>query len=141
MRLSKRRWASSQQLQIPREGNSDDRRVVTQNWESTRLLLRDDEMGFSFHITTIYAGTETEMCYRNHLESVYCISGEGEIEDLGTGQVHPIRPGTIYILNEHDHHILRAATELTMACVFNPPLHGQEVHDETGAYPLTAGAA
>ncbi len=27
-----------------------------------------------------------------------------------------------------------------MACVFNPPLHGKEVHDETGAYPLEAEA-
>ena len=38
------------------------RRVVTSNWESTRLLLKSDRMGFSFHITTIYAGTETPMC-------------------------------------------------------------------------------
>ena len=27
---------------------------------------------------------------------------------------------------------------MTMACVFNPPLNGREVHDETGAYPLEA---
>jgi L-ectoine synthase len=25
-----------------------------------------------------------------------------------------------------------------MACTFNPPLNGREVHDETGAYPLEA---
>jgi L-ectoine synthase len=114
------------------------RRVVTQNWESTRLLLKDDRMGFSFHITTIYAGTETPMCYRNHLESVYCIAGEGEVETVADGKRYPIRPGTIYILDQHDEHILRAKTELTMACVFNPPLNGKEVHDETGAYPLEA---
>ena len=24
------------------------------NWDSTRLLLKEDQMGFSFHITTIY---------------------------------------------------------------------------------------
>ena len=113
-----------------------DRRVVTENWESARLLLRDDKMGFSFHITTIYAGTETPMCYRNHLESVYCISGEGEVETLEDGRIYPLRPGTIYILDKHDRHVLRANTEMKMACVFNPPLHGKEVHDETGAYPL-----
>ena len=45
-------------------------------------------MGFSFHITTIYAGAELPMHYKNHLECVYCISGEGSIEDLATGQVH-----------------------------------------------------
>ena len=28
------------------------------NWDSVRLLLKDDNMGFSFHITTIYAGAD-----------------------------------------------------------------------------------
>ena len=32
------------------------RNVVTDGWESARLLLKDDAMGFSFHITTLYAG-------------------------------------------------------------------------------------
>ena len=117
-----------------------DRRVVTENWESTRLLLKGDGMGFSFHITTIYAGTETKMWYQNHLESVYCISGNGQIESLEDGSVHPITPGTIYALDRNDRHVLRASSELKLACVFNPPLNGLEVHDETGAYPLEAEA-
>jgi L-ectoine synthase len=29
---------------------------------------------------------------------------------------------------------------MTLACVFNPPLNGLEVHDESGAYPLQAEA-
>lgn len=114
------------------------RRVVTEQWESTRLLLKEDGMGFSFHITTIYAGADVPMCYSNHLESVYCISGEGEVEDKADGSVHPIRPGTVYALDRHDSHVLRARTEMVMACVFNPPLNGREVHDATGAYPLEA---
>jgi L-ectoine synthase len=116
------------------------RRVVSKNWESTRLLLADDCMGFSFHITTIYAGTVTEMCYRHHLESVYCLSGRGELGNLDDGTVHAIEPGTIYILDRHDHHVLHAHTEMKMACVFNPPLTGQEVHDESGAYPAAIAA-
>lgn len=124
-----------------KEARSTDRRVVTDNWESTRLLLKNDNMGFSFHITTIYAGTETPMCYRHHLESVYCVAGQGEVECVADGKVYPIGPGTIYILDKHDEHILRARTEMTMACVFNPPLNGREVHDDTGAYPLEAAAA
>ena len=118
------------------EGMSSDRRVTTNNWESTRLILQDDGMGYSFHITTIYAGTATEMEYRNHLETVYCLQGEGEITSLADGKTFPITPGTVYALDQHDRHILRAATEMKMACVFNPPLIGGEVHDETGAYPL-----
>jgi L-ectoine synthase len=120
------------------EANTTRRRVVSKGWESTRLLLKDDAMGFSFHITTIYAGAELPMHYKNHLECVYCISGEGSIEDLATGQVHEIRPGVMYALNDHDRHILRGRTEMVMACVFNPPVTGREVHDETGAYPLEA---
>lgn len=120
------------------EARNSDRRVTTDNWESVRLLLRDDDMGFSFHITTIFAGTETNIWYKNHLESVYCISGEGEVETTEDGKVYPIRPGTIYILDQHDKHILRASKDMQLACVFNPPLSGKEVHDEDGVYPLEA---
>jgi L-ectoine synthase len=120
------------------------RRVVTQNWESVRLLLKNDEMGFSFHITTIYANTETPIWYKNHLEAVYCIAGEGEIEvlvDGGVGsRIYPIRPGTLYALDAHDRHRLRASSNLTLACVFNPALNGKEVHDASGAYPIEADA-
>ncbi len=116
------------------------RRIATETWESTRMLLKDDQMGFSFHITTIYADTETHIWYQNHLESVYCISGEGEIETLADGKVYPIKPGTLYILDKHDEHLLRGFSEMQMACVFNPPLNGKEVHDDKGVYPLEAEA-
>lgn len=115
-----------------------ERRVVSSGWESTRLLLKNDGMGFSFHITTIYAGASLELHYQNHLESVYCMSGEGELVDLADGHVYPIRAGTIYALDQHDKHVLRAAVEMKMACVFNPPLHGKEVHNTQGAYELHA---
>lgn len=106
------------------------------NWTSHRLLLRKDGMGFSMHDTIIRAGTETRMWYKNHLEAVYCVAGTGTIEDLETGAVHHIEDGTIYALDKHDRHIVRAVTDLRLVCVFNPPLTGQEVHDEEGAYPL-----
>jgi L-ectoine synthase len=116
------------------------RRIVSPdgNWESTRLLLKDDNMGFSFHITTIYAGVDFRMHYQNHLESVFCISGKGEVESLADGKRYPIAEGTIYILDQHDEHILRAHEEMKMACVFNPPLTGKEVHNPEGAYELDA---
>lgn len=124
------------------EAEQTERRIVdpNNNWESTRLLLKDDKMGFSFHITTIYEGADFQMHYQNHLESVYCMSGEGEVETLSDGKVYPIKPGTVYILNEHDKHILRATKEMKMACVFNPPVIGNEVHNKDGAYELTAEA-
>lgn len=122
------------------DANQSSRRIVSPegNWESTRLLLKEDQMGFSFHITTIYEGADFQMHYQNHLESVYCISGEGEVESLDDGKKYPIAPGTIYILDKHDKHVLRATTEMKMACVFNPPLNGKEVHNANGAYELDA---
>ena len=124
------------------DASRTERRVVSPdgNWESTRLLLGADKMGFSFHITTIYAGADFRMHYQNHLESVYCISGAGEVETLRDGIVYPIGPGTIYILDNHDEHVLRAHSEMTMACVFNPALSGKEVHNAQGAYELDAEA-
>ncbi|WP_305909138.1 ectoine synthase [Methylomarinum sp. Ch1-1] len=116
------------------------RRIVSPdgNWESTRMLLKDDNMGFSFHITTIYAGADFQMHYKNHLESVYCMAGEGEVETLEDGKKYPITPGTLYVLDKHDKHILRAFKEMKMACVFNPPVTGKEVHNAEGAYELEA---
>jgi len=124
------------------DAQKTDRRIVSPdgNWESTRMLLKSDHMGYSFHITTIYAGADFRMHYQNHLESVYCISGKGEIESLEDERIYPITPGTLYNLNLHDRHILRAFEELQLACVFNPPLHGTEVHNADGSYELEAEA-
>lgn len=120
-----------------------DRRVDSDGWRSVRLLLKDDGMGFSFHITTIHAGARLEMEYKHHVESVYCISGTGTIADLASGETHKIAPGTLYALNLHDRHVLSAgpAEDMVMACVFNPPVTGREVHGPDGAYPADVEAA
>ncbi len=122
------------------ETHGTDREVKAETWTSHRLLLADDKMGFSMHDTLIKAGTATEMWYRNHLEAVYCVSGKGEIKDLATGDVHPIEDGTLYALDQHDKHILYGHTDMRMVCVFNPPVTGREVHDESGAYPAAVEA-
>ncbi|MAY31494.1 MAG: ectoine synthase [Rhodovulum sp.] len=111
-----------------------DRAVSDAQWTSVRMLLADDKMGFSFHITTLAAGSEHTFHYKHHFESVYCMSGTGSITDLATGETHDIRPGVMYALNLHDHHTLRADEELVMACCFNPPVTGTEVHQEDGSY-------
>jgi L-ectoine synthase len=93
-------------------------------------------MGFSLHETTIFAGTETYMHYKNHLEAVYCIGGEGEIEDLDSGETHEIFNGVMYALNAHDRHCLRTRSDMRLICVFTPALVGSERHDSDGGYPL-----
>lgn len=110
--------------------------VDTETWSSKRLLVKKDDVGFSLHDTTIKAGTETVIWYKHHVEAVYCIQGEGEIEVLETGTIYRIQPGTLYVLNQHEKHLLRGKSEMRMICVFNPPTTGREVHDESGVYPL-----
>ncbi|HHO41772.1 MAG TPA: L-ectoine synthase, partial [Epsilonproteobacteria bacterium] len=38
-------------------------------WISRRMLLKSENMGFSFHETIIKAGTKTHIHYQNHLEA------------------------------------------------------------------------
>jgi L-ectoine synthase len=116
------------------ELKNTDKAVSDARWTSVRMLLAGDGMGFSFHITTLEAGSEHQFEYRNHFESVYCISGKGSITEVATGTTHPIRPGVMYALDRHDRHILRAEEELVMACCFNPPVTGTEVHQADGSY-------
>ncbi|CAM3787948.1 ectoine synthase [Alkalicoccus chagannorensis] len=115
-----------------------DQHIDGGNWESRRLILKKDGMGYSVHDTVIKAGTETHIWYKNHLESVYCIEGEGEVETVKDGKIWPIKANELYALDEHDEHYLRAnkGVDMRMVCVFNPAITGREVHDEDGAYKL-----
>lgn len=110
--------------------------VKGETWISRRLLLKKDGVGFSLHDTLIRAGTVSQFWYKHHIEAVYCIEGEGQLTNLENGDVHPLKPGTLYTLNGHEKHRVWAVTDLRMVCVFNPPCTGQETHDEEGAYPL-----
>lgn len=106
-------------------------------WVSRRMLLKEDGMGFSFHETIIKAHSKTHIHYKNHLEAVYCVSGDGKIEDLKTGIIHEIYDGIMYALNENDEHYLYGGNvDMRLICVFNPPLTGKENHDKNGVYPL-----
>lgn len=117
---------------------ASDRAVSAKTFTSRRFLLAKDGMGFSFHDTILYEGTETLIWYKHHLEAVYCIEGEGELKVLPDGPTYTIRPGTMYALDGHEKHFLKAIKQLRMMCVFNPALTGNEVHDEEGTYPPPA---
>jgi L-ectoine synthase len=113
-----------------------ERDVKAPTFSSRRFVLAGEKVGFSLHDTLLYAGTATRMWYANHIEAVYCIEGEGELVNDETGEKFKIAPGTMYLLDGHEHHTLHAHTDLRTVCVFNPPLTGKEVHDENGVYPL-----
>ncbi|HLS14576.1 MAG TPA: ectoine synthase [Beutenbergiaceae bacterium] len=110
--------------------------IKTENWRSRRIVLARDQAGFSVHETVLYPGTVNEFWYANHIEAVFVTEGEGTITDLATGEEHELRPGSMYLLNDHDKHVVRPRTQIRTVCVFNPPITGREVHDENGVYPL-----
>jgi L-ectoine synthase len=116
------------------QNSERDVRASNGNWESRRLILNNDAVGFSMHDTIIHAGTETLLWYKHHIEAVYCVEGEGEVETLDDGKTYPIKNGTVYLLNGNERHLLRARTTMRMVCVFNPPVTGTEIHDRDGAY-------
>lgn len=113
-----------------------ERDVEAPTWKSRRFVLAKEKVGFSLHDTVLYAGTETQMWYANHIEAVYVIEGQGELVNRETGEKHRLEPGTMYLLDGHEHHTVHAHTDLRTVCVFNPPCTGREVHDENGVYPL-----
>ncbi|MEK6201061.1 MAG: ectoine synthase [Desulfobulbaceae bacterium] len=114
-----------------------DREVKGEGWTSRRLLLKKDGMGFSFHETIIPAGATLHLWYKQHLEAVYCVAGNGSIEDLASGEIHVIEDGVLYALNNHDRHILRGGSvDMRLICAFNPPVTGRETHDSDGSYEL-----
>lgn len=115
--------------------------IQTENWRSKRIVLAKEQVGFSVHETTLYAGTVNQFWYANHVEAVFIVEGEGEITDLATGETHQLAPGSLYLLNDHDKHEVRPRTQMRTVCVFNPPITGREVHDENGVYPLVTEPA
>lgn len=118
-----------------------DRDVVTPNWRSKRIVLAGDGVGFSVHETVLEAGSVNDFWYANHIEAVFVTAGEGELLDKETGETHRLAPGSLYLLDGHEHHQLRPTTEMRTVCVFNPPVTGREVHDENGVYPLLVDQA
>ena len=101
-----------------------------------RYLLREDGVGFTVSDIRVEAGGEKMLWYKNHVEANLVIEGEGTVEDMATGEVHELRPGTMYVLDKHDRHCIRTKTKMRLICVFTPPLVGGEVHDEDGSYAL-----
>ncbi|GAB3439457.1 ectoine synthase [Actinophytocola sediminis] len=106
--------------------------VPTVEWGnglSRRFLVAEDGVGYSVTDTLVRAGTKSRLEYRNHLETCYCIEGSGEVIELD-GTSHPMVPGTLYSLNEHDAHYLVASPheDMRLVCVFTPALRGDEVH-------------
>lgn len=105
-------------------------------WTSARYLMKTDDVGFTLTQTTICAGSEFTMEYKNHVEANLVIEGTGKVIDEATGTTHSLKPGSMYTLDKHDRHSIIAHTDMRLVCVFTPALVGTESHDEDGSYPL-----
>ena len=116
---------------------ADTNRVVSgPNWSSRRLIRRDDRMGYSLHDTIMQAGTQNRFWHKHHMETVYCIRGEGEVETSRDGARHALTPGAVYALNQNEEYTVRAHTELQLLCVYYPALAGHEIEDENGSFSV-----
>jgi L-ectoine synthase len=110
--------------------------VKARGWSSWRLLHREDGMGVTLTDASLEVGVHDVWWYRNHLECVYCLEGEGTLTDLSTNKTYTIEPGTIYALDNHEPHRLEVTSRMRVICTFVPPLVGGEIHDANGVYPL-----
>ena len=59
-----------------------ERDVSDGTWRSKRIILADDAVGFSFHETTIQAGSVNEFHYQYHVEAVWLVEGSGLLTNL-----------------------------------------------------------
>ena len=114
-----------------------ERDVTAENgtWTSRRIVVAGHNVGFSLHDTRVAAGSVNRFRYTHHVEAVHIVEGSGSVKDLATGVIHPLKPGTMYLLDDHDEHVLTAHTDLRAICVFTPAVIGTERHDSSGAFP------
>lgn len=101
---------------------------------SKRMVVASDGMGFGICETKVDKGGPYHWHYKRHLEACHCVSGNGLLTNLETGEAFPINPGTCYLLDHHDDHEFTAYNDMILISVFNPPLIGNETHDENGNY-------
>ena len=100
-----------------------------------RYLTQEDGCGFTVSTPRAPAGKSIVLWYQNHVEANYVLEGEGSVEDKSTGEKWDIAPGTVYVVGPKDRHQVESDTGLYVMSIFNPPLVGDETHDEQGTYP------
>jgi L-ectoine synthase len=101
---------------------------------SYRSVLLKNNMGFAMMKTCINKGGPYLWHYKNHKEACYCVTGNGFVKDLDTGEISNIYPGITYLVDNNQKHEFTAITDVVLISVFNPPLRGDETHDQFGNY-------
>lgn len=111
-----------------------DRYVQAENFISIRYALLEDNLGFTVTEATGDPEISHEIQHKNHIEAVYVLEGEGEIELIETGETYKIFPGVFYAFDKHERHRYTLHTKVRAIAIFNPPLVGNEVNNAEGGY-------
>ncbi len=115
----------------------ENRKVEFHAGVSNRILLEEDGMGYTMTKTVIKPSAgKVFQHYKNHLETCYCVSGRATLTNADTGENFTIAPDVTYVLDKNDPHYFEAHEETVLICTFNPPLTGNEVHQEDGSYDV-----
>lgn len=104
--------------------------------KSYRVVLKKDKLGFAMMETRINKGGPYLWHYKEHQEACMCISGKGYIIDKTDDSRIDIHKGITYMVDNHQPHLFYAETDVILISVFNPPLIGDETHDENGNYKI-----
>ncbi len=108
--------------------------VQADGFVSVRLALAEDNLGFTVTEATGRTELDLEIQHKNHIEAVYVLEGTGEVEIIETGKTYKLYPGVFYAFDKHERHRYRLDTEVRAIAIFNPPLIGDEINDESGGY-------
>ncbi len=112
---------------------------------SIRILLQEDNVGFTLCDVNLDRGNKSVLWYKHHWEANYILHGRGEVSDLSSDEQWVLQPGVMYIVGPEDRHSIEALTDIHLISIFNPPLQGDEQHDEKGTLsasgPLPPGMA
>lgn len=100
---------------------------------SYRPVTESDNLGFSVCKTVVPKGGPHKWHYKNHVEACYCVEGKAVIRDIKNKKLHHIAKDIIYYVT-HDEHEFLALENTVLISIFNPPLRGDESHDENGNY-------
>ncbi len=106
---------------------------------AVRLLTKADRLGFSLSEARTSQVGQLDVWYKHHWEANYVCSGKATLENRTTGERWPLEPDVLYCVGPKDRHriICDEPSDIRVISVFNPPLEGDETHDEDGAYPPT----
>jgi quercetin dioxygenase-like cupin family protein len=115
--------------------------VQADGFVSIRLALAEDNLGFTVTEATGKTDIDLEIEHKNHIEAVYVLEGTGEVEIIETGETYKLYPGVFYAFDKHERHRYRLDTEVRAIAIFNPPLIGDEVNDESGGYAAAEESA